>query len=367
MRKLLVLIFLLLIINEPIFSQNFNGILRTSFVVQTWAVETINNSISESTLPIEIIYQLRENLTIQFNHSPAVSQFGGVNMSGLSDTWIRTTYGFKDNRTLFSVGLGIPTGKTELKASELKLDSLLSLNAFKFRVPVFGQGLTLSAGLMYAYPINETFTVGAGINYVFRGKYKYSKLLTNEYNPGDQVGINLGFDYLILPNLRSNFDLIVSYYTADKLNNTKMFRSAPKFCTKLAMQYQITSGYLWMRAYYSAKGRNEAWNDQALVLQPQDKNYNIKLRELEIGAKIGLLEMLSIVLNGELRSYVENDVKQGWVDILGAGFGYELQMSERFAFSMGVKFFYGDGNLMNITPTPNFSGFELQLGTQWKF
>lgn len=367
MRKLLVLIFLLLSINGPILSQTFNGILRTGFVIQIWSVETINDPISESTLPIEVIYPIRENLTIQFNNSPAVSRFGGINMSGLSDTWIRTTYGFKNNRTLVSVGFGIPTGKTELNATELNLSGLLSQNAFKFRVPVFGQGLTLSAGVMYAYPINETFTVGGGINYVFRGQYKYSKLQTNEYNPGDQAGANLGFDYLILPNLRSNFDLIISYYTADKLNNTKMFVSGAKFSTKLALQYRITSGYLWMKAYYSAKGRNEAWNDQTLVLKPQDKNYNIKLRELEIGAKIGLLEILSIFVSGEIRSYVENDVKQGWVDLLGAGFGYELQMSKRFAFSMGAKFYYGDGAFMNITPIPNFSGFELQIGTQWRF
>ena len=367
MRKLLLLIFLLLIINGSIFSQTFNGILRTSFVLQIWSLETINDPISESTLPIEVIYPIRENLTLQFNHSPATSRFGGINISGLSDTWIRTTYGFKDNRTLFSIGLGIPTGKTKLKASELKLDSLLSLNAFKFRVPVFGQGLTLSTGLMYAYPMNETFTVGAGINYVFRGKYKYSKLLITEYNPGDQVGINLGFDYLILPNLQSNFDLIISYYTADKFNDTEMFKSGAKFSTKLAMQYLLTSGYLWMRAYYSAKGKNEAWNEQVLVLKPQDKNYNIKLRELEVGAKLGLLEMLSIFLSGEVRSYVENDIKQGWVDILGAGVGYELQMSKRFSFSMGAKFYYGKGAFMNIRPIPTCSGFELQLGTQWKF
>jgi hypothetical protein len=367
MRKLLLLIFLLLIINGSIFSQTLNGIFRTSFVMQIWSIETINDPISESTLPLEVIYPVRENLTLQFNHSPAASRFGGINMSGLSDTWIRTTYGFKNNRTLVSVGLGIPTGKTELNSSELILSSLLSQNAFKFRVPVFGQGLTLSTGVMYAYPVNETIIIGTGINYVLRGKYKYIDLQTNEYDPGDQIGANFGFDYLIFPNLRSNFDLIISYYTADKFNNMEMFKSGAKFSTKLAMQYQLTSGYLWMRAYYSAKGKNEAWNDQALVLQPQDKNYNIKLRELEIGAKLGLLETLSIFLSGEIRSYVGNDIKQGWVDIFGAGVGYELQMSKRFSFSMGAKFYLGEGAFMNITPIPTCSGFELQLGTQWKF
>ncbi|UCE08466.1 MAG: hypothetical protein JSW07_10765, partial [bacterium] len=219
----------------------------------------------------------------------------------------------------------------------------------------------------YAYPINDNITVGGGINYVFRGQYKYSKFLKNKFDPGDQIGANFGFDYLILPNLRSNFDLILAYYTADKLGNTKIFVSGPKFSTKLGLQYQTTFGYLWMRAYYSAKARNETWNNQTLVLEPQDKNYNITMRELEVGTKIGILEMLSILLSAEVRSYAENDVKQGWADILGGGLGYELQMSERFATSMGAKFFFGKGAFMNITPIPTFSGFELQLITQWKF
>jgi len=363
MRKVWILIFILVIFCGEIFSQTYDRILQTGFVYQVWSIENINNPISETTFPIEVIYPIQENLTLQFNHSPAASRFGSNNLSGLSDTWIRSTYAFSNNQALVSVGLGLPTGKAELNTSEMNVSALLSQNAFKFRVPVFGQGLTVSAGVMYAYPINEKVTLGAGINYVFRGKYKYSKFLPDKYDPGDQIGANLGFDYLIIPRLRSNVDLIFSYYTADKLNNTKMFLSGLKLSTKFGVQYQVSAGYLWMRAYYRKKAKNETWDGQALV--PDDKNYNITQRELEVGAKFVLTEILSIIASGEIRSYIENDIKQGWVDLLGGGVGYELQVSERFAIAMGIKLFLGDGEFMNMIP--NFSGFELHLGTQWKF
>lgn len=363
MKKAWILIFILFIYCGQLSGQTQGGILRTGFVFQVWSIETLNKPISEITLPIEVVYSLRENLNIQFNHSPAVSHFGSNSLSGLSDTWIRSTYAFSNKRALVSLGVGLPTGHTNLDTSEMSVSALLSQNAFKFRVPVFGQGLTFSAGIMYAYPLNDKVTFGGGLNYVYRGKFKYSKLISDRYDPGDQIGANLGFDYLILPRLRANMDIIISYYTADKLNNTKMFVSGLKFSTKLGMQYQTSFGYLWMRAYYRAKAKNETWNGQALV--PDDKNYNTTIRELEAGSKIALSEILSILASGEIRSYIENDVQQGWVDIIGGGVGYELQMSKKLVINMGVKLFLGDGEFMNTIP--NYSGFELNIGTQWKF
>ncbi len=367
MRRFPISLFIFLMIHGQLLSETPNGFIRTGFVVQMWSVETIKDAVSENTYPIEIMYPIRENLTVQLNHSPAVSRFGDINMSGLSDTWIRSTYAFQDRRALVSVGVGLPTGKTELNDTEASLSSFLCQNAFKFRLPVFGQGLTVSAGIMYAYPLNEKMTIGAGINYVLRGSYKYSKHQKDTYNPGDQIGANLGVDYLMLPKLRTNLDFVLSYYTADKMANEEMFVSGPKFSLKAGLQYQANFGYLWMRSYYSTKSKNETWNDQALVLEPDDKNYNITLREFEVGTKIGLLEMLSLLVSGELRSYVENEAKQGWADIFGLGLGYEFQPTERFAISMGAKFFFGDGNFLNIAPVPDLSGFELQMGTQYKF
>ena len=363
MKRFSILIFMLLIFCGKILSQTHNGILRTGFVTQIWSLETLENPISESTFPIDIIYPVQENLNIQLSHSPAMSRFGSINLSGLSDTWIRSTYAFSNNRALVSAGLGLPTGKTRLNASEMNLSTLLSLNAFKFRMPVFGQGFTMSAGIMYAYPVNEKMTIGVGANYVFRGEYRYSQLLTNKYDPGDQIGVNMGFDYLIIPNLHSNFDFIFNYYTPDKLDNTKMFASGAKFITKVGLQYQLTSGYLWMRAYHGSKAKNETWDGQALV--PDDKNYKITMRELELGARIALTEIIAILASTEVRSYAENDGKQRGVDLYGVGLGYELQMLERFGISMGAKLFSGDGEFKNSTQ--NFSGFELLLGTQWKF
>ncbi|MCU0642768.1 MAG: hypothetical protein MUC94_00680 [bacterium] len=363
MRKICIIILLLFVLAEMAYPQANGGMIKTGIVLQKWTIDGVQDPISEGTFPIELIYPVRENFNLQVSHSPALSRFGSSNLSGLSDTWVRSTYSLPDNRTMLSVGVGLPTGKTDLNNSEMGITALLSQNAFKFRLPVFGQGLTISAGAMYAYPVNDQLTFGTGINYVFRGNYKFSQSQADKFNPGDQIGLNAGLDYLITPKLRTNIDFILNYYTADKLGSTEIFASGPKLTAKAGFQYQVPFGLLWLRSFYRYKAKNESWDGQSLV--PESKNTNITQREIELGGKIPLSDILMLMINGEIRSYVENEVGDGWVDLAGLGFGYELLISEKFALSMAFKVFFGDGNFNNVNPT--MTGTEFHIGTQWNF
>lgn len=363
MKKICIIILLLFTTVEVVYSQTQGGILKTGIVIQKWTIDGVNDPISEGTFPVEFIYPIRDNLNLQVSHSPALSRFGNSNISGLSDTWIRSSYSLPDNRTMFSVGVGLPTGKTELTNSEMIVTSLLSQNAFKFRLPVFGQGMTISAGAMYAYPVNDQLTLGTGVNYVFRGNYKITQGQGTKFNPGDQIGLNAGMDYIITPKMRTNIDVILNYYTADKMGSTEVFSSGPKLTAKAGFQYQVPFGLLWTRVSYRHKAKNESWDGQALV--PESKNTNITQREIDLGGKIPLSDILMIMVNGEIRSYVENEVGDGWVDLAGFGFGYELQLSEKFALSMAFKVFFGDGDFNNLNPS--LTGTEFHIGTQWNF
>ena len=220
---ILYIIFLILFVPKLCFCQGEKGSVKTSFVLQQWDIEKIDDKINEVTFPIEVNYLVQDNLNIQINHFPAMSTFGSNNMSGLSDTWIRTAYSFANDKAMASIGIGIPTGKTELDSEEIVLSRLLSEQAFKFQLPVFGQGMTVSGGIMYAHPFNDDFTIGAGLNYVFRNSYKFSTSNQVEYNPGEQFGINIGFDYQIIENLRSNVDIVLNYYSTDKIDNKEIF------------------------------------------------------------------------------------------------------------------------------------------------
>lgn len=363
MQKYFWLILILIMIPGIISANPEGGKFSTGFVFQKWTIENFADPVSEGTFPVELIYPVMDNFHVQVSHFPALSRYGEASMTGLSDTWIRTSYTMMDNQLAFSFGAGIPTGKTELDSSEIIITQLISQNSFKFRLPVFGQGLTLSGGVMYALPVNDNFSLGFGASYVFRGKYKFSKLASFDYDPGDQIGGNIGFDYLVTPQLSTSLDFVYSYYFTDKLDNTEIFSSGPNMTVKLSSLYTANFGNVWLNAFYRLKSKNETWDGQALV--PEAKNSNVTLRELELGTRLRLTDILFIKFQTEVRSYVENEYNQGWIDIFGGGIGYELMLSRNFAVSMGIKLYFGDGEFFGTNPT--ISGNEFQFGTQWTF
>ena len=363
MRRLILII--IFILPGIIFSQEETGVIRTSIVLQRWDIEDIDDSISEGTMPIEITYPVLENMTIQLNHFPAFSKFGEANMAGISDTWIRGAYSFTDYNLMMSFGIGLPTGKTELDSTELILARLLSEQSFKFQLPVYGQGLTLSGGVLYAYSFNDYLSVGAGFNFVYRGKYKYSEQLASTYDPGEQLGINVGLDYFINENLKINGDFVYNYYMSDKLNNKEIFMSGPRFMTKIGFRYQQDQNTYWLEVLYQAKAKNEIYSllDEKLIPEPQ--NSNITIRELNLGGKFSLTDNFYLSVIGEVRSYVENEYRHGWADLGGGGFVGEYSVTDNLAIFSGTKIFFGDGEIYGYNP--KLQGFEFYLGSQWKF
>lgn len=372
MRKLFIFTIMLLLLNGISWSQTTGGSVRTSLVLQYWSIETFDDLISEATVPIQVIYPVRENLNLQINHFPALSQFGTASMAGVSDTWIRTTYSFANDNAMASFGIGIPTGKTELDSMETILAKMLSQQSFKFQLPVYGTGLTLSGGGMYAYPVNDKFTVGGGVNFVYRGKYdyKYFPFYIKNYDPGDQIGLNLGLDYMINESFRSTADFVYNYYTADKADGEKIFASGPRIMIKLGGQYQSGDNIYWLSAIYQTKGKNQIMDMVTDKMEAEENNSNIIIRELHLGGKFMLNESASVSVIGEVRSYVENELHHDWVDLAGGGFIGEYMISETLSVFTGIKMYFGDGYFYHPDPAkinPTFSGLDFQLGSQWNF
>jgi len=365
MRKVLLLLLGIVIFPIISFSQSDNGYVRTTMVLQLWNIEHLSDAISQGTMPIELVYPLRDNLQLQVNHSPAMSKFGDISMTGLSDTWIKANYSFADGNAIASIGLGLPTGKTKLDSSQLILAKFLSWQSFQFLLPVYGQGLTLSGGAMYAYPFTDKLTVGVGANFVYRGKYSYSDQFSARLDPGEQIGVNLGVDYMILENLQGSFDFVFNYYTADKLDDIEIFASGPRFLGKLAFQYQRGDQLYWLQAFYQAKAKNLIYDFLDEKLKPEPKNSNITIREMHVGAKFKVAQKVSLSVIGEVRSYVENEYLHGWTDLGGGGVVGEYQFSDQLSLFSGVKLFFGDGQILGANPT--YQGYEFMFGSKWAF
>jgi len=363
-------IFIILFIPVVCYSQNilkesnYKSIyVRTGIVFQNWKIDGVDNRVAEASFPFFLNLPVRNNANLQISHTPAISRYSEIELSGLSDTWIRGNYQLFSNRLLLSAGVGLPTGKTELNESESVLSSMLSQNVFKFRLPVFGQGLTFSTGCAYAYPINKKIVLGIGGNYVMRGEYKFLEDMESSFNPGDQVGMNLGYSHDLTNSMRLNVDFMVTHYFKDQMNDKEIFGAGQKFGSTVGFLYKGLKRIFYVEGRFRKSGRNETWNGIALITE--SKNSNIIQMEMDAVYRIHLSDLLSIDLLFEGRSYIENEYNIGQADIVGGGLGNTIRFNSNFQLYMAFKILTGDAYYANNVPM--YNGSEFTINSIYRF
>ena len=363
MKRFMSLIILLLtfLIVYPYETRAFGkgGIIKTGIVMQNWRIEADSERIAELSIPINVIFPVNEKIHIQLYNSPALARFGDFEIGGLSDTWIRGTYILIDGKMMVSGGIGLPTGKTGLTGDEASLSALLSRNVFKFQLPVFGQGFTLSTGVIYAHSFNDKFAIGSGLNFVYQGKYKYMEY---DFDPGEQMGMNVGFDYKPFATLKLDMDFLYTFYMRDKLNNTEFFGAAAKLGFKFGLVYGTEKRVLNIEGRYRHSGKNDTWDGTTLITEP--KNSNVKQMELETFYHIGFSQMFSLDILFDSRLYTENEYGVGQANIYGVGIKNNIQLTPNIEVSILFRQFSGDAYV--IADIQSCSGKDFQIGTTIK-
>lgn len=329
--------------------------IHTSVVLQSWKIDGMDDDISEGTLPIEILIPINHKFNLQVSHSPAISRIDTIRLVGLSDTWLRSTYSFYDDKLMVSGGIGLPTGKRDLSQDETMLATLLGNNVFKFQLPVFGQGFTASGGIMYAHPISERFVIGGGANFVLQGKYKYLKY---DFDPGEQIGLNLGFDYNHSPAAKFNFDFLYNYYMKDRIEKVE-HRVTPQIGAKARFIYNDNKKVIFIAGSLRLKGKSETTLGTTII--PDSTNSNITQMELTAFYRIELNEKLSFDVLFDGRSYIENEYRIGQADIFTLGLRNNIQLRPNIHLNISLKQSFGDGYFSE--KIVKFSGREFQIGS----
>lgn len=362
------LIFLLLIFNTLGYTQkkysdvyNNKPIIRTSVIYQSWKLDKIDSTINETSIPIEIIVPIRENINLQIYNSPAFSSFGKYELSGISDTWIKGVYSFYNKKMMVSCGIGLPTGKAELNGNNAEMASVLSQNIFKFRMPVLGQGLSGSIGYGVAHALSQKVAIGVGFNYIFQGEYKF---LDYNFNPGNQFGMNFGLDYSITPTLKVSFDVLSNFYSADKINVAK-YKSDPKISSFMNIVYSRGNNVLWIIGCLRKTSRSET--SFGTTVFPDSVNSNIVQMELEMFYRINFNQGVSMDLIFDGRSYIENEFGLGQADIFGGGIRSVIEISPNLKFNIMAKYYFGDAYFRKEGMILTTNGIELMLGTIYFF
>ncbi|MFH1941931.1 MAG: hypothetical protein ABIL68_07475 [bacterium] len=256
------------------------GTVSMGVTYQKWSREGQNHPIEETVLPMTLFYPLRERVYLNVSNSPGSAQYHGIQLSGFSDTWIRTTYVFPGEKLMANVGVGAPTGKTGLTEEEFGLSSLLSENAFRFRLPCYGQGLCVRAGLALAHPVSENTVLGVGATYIHKLAYHPLDDADIEYHPGNEASLFVGLDTRIGSAGKWNWDVVYTLYEGDRLNEDLVYGSGNKLLVSSSLLLHAGNGMIGSFLRWRQKGKNEYWIGSSL--EPESMNSNGNQLEMDV-------------------------------------------------------------------------------------
>jgi len=339
------------------FPQN-QRLVRGTIVYQSFNVEDVDDPISEFSFPIQVNWSFTPEINLQILHTPASSQFGEYKLAGMSDTYLKGNYLFLDQKALVGVGLGLPTGLTQLNDKEFYVSQLLATNALRFQLPVFGQGFTANFGVAYAHPVNPKVVFGVGFNYIVRGSYKPVKESIDDYNPGDQIGFNLGTDILISEDKKLFIDGLYHIYLPDKIRGREAFGSGDKVVINIGFLMNMDYITILVDASFRQKGKNELWT--GTKLEPEEKSTNGPQAELDgylryaVNQQLGALGFLSV------RAHGENELRYGDAAIFGIGGGIDFAFTPLIIGDLGIKAYVG--RLGGGSAAKSINGFEVLTG-----
>ena len=353
--KLSILIFVLLTVHvfaqEEIFPIPKRTYVSMGISFQMWQREKAGLPVDQLALPISILMPLGKNFDLSISHTPAFSkQYRNQTIYGLSDTWVQGDYVFWKDKAMLNLGVGLPTGKTQLDSAQFELSKQLSENIYQFQLPIYGQGLSGMIGLALAFPvITDGVVIGVGGEYLYRGSYypvKYTyggksinRTFNKKYTPGDEASGNIGVDIRIGENMKIMLDGIYTYYWRDILDGEVVYKSGSKFTGNLGFFYRFNQKYVWTHVIFRQKGKNELL--RGLYFGEEEKNSNGSQLEINIVSKIMDYQNGEIFVLGEGRFYGKNQVGTGAVVAFGMGVGANYRFNHSTVIDLQFKYTLG--------------------------
>jgi len=370
--------------NEP------NGSISTDCVYQLWQIDGDSlGSVSQVSFPVTLTLPLNSAVQLTIVHTPALSKANDIydknyrtrakhdqmKINGLSDTWVQGTYLFPNNVAMLNLGVGVPTGKTRLTNNQFDLARQLSLNLFRYQVPIYGQGFCGRAGGAASFPMGKTAVAGVGGQYLYRGKYHpisytyaYPGLVgpatpyDPEYKPGNEVTAQAGLDLLLGEKFKLMVDVEYTAYQRDMLGGKEVFKSGTRSLASVGLYRQFDQRFFMANVRYRIKGKHEFLDSLALNMQTSTRNLLGNQIEADMVFKAYAFRDGGFFIYGDLRVYDKNEYDTDGALAVGGGIGFQFPLGETVSGDFRIKFLGGN---VKSPLTRNLLGMDAGIGLKF--
>jgi hypothetical protein len=316
--------------------------------------------ISEFSVPVSFYAPLGKNSSLSFYMAQATAAGDSLKkLGGFGDPQLTLGHYFEPLRMNFSLGVNLPLGRKKLTYEEFGTLYQLSLSAFRFQTPSFGQGLNVSPGVAWAIPLNELFVVGLGASYQYRGPFQPFEVMVGKYDPGDEWVVTGGLDVRLSQNTLLTADYYTSFYQTDKLNQEAVYQAGKKQVVSVQFKYHSGFKSLWVFWRYRTREKNQVAIAGGLLpenekSQPDETElsgvYRFRPGERQL--------FITLFLDGR---FLRKTSVFDKTTLTAVGLMPEVTVSEKVKLPVSLKYINGKYGSRNIT------GFEASLGMIYEF
>ncbi len=218
---------------------------------------------------------LRDNCEARYNLISASNRLDYDNsaseLSGFSDLRLQVAHSFKKDRLLLSAGLNLPTGKQKLDSTEeARVIEFLSRDYLSLPLRRYGEGFGFNLQGGGAAKISR-FTCGMSALYYYSGTYEpYSG--GGDYNPGNTFSLNATAN-TVAGKMSYAADLVYTLTGVDKYEDTKIYKQAQQFGTRLTASYLREPYRATLGVRMLLRGRNKRYSLSTGAVDSQLKKY----------------------------------------------------------------------------------------------
>lgn len=325
-------------------------------------------TVSQQSVPISISIPVSNRMLLMAANAVGMSKADTSTLQGIADTRISLSYVLPGDKFWMTAGVSIPTGKTKLTNSELETSTKISQTALGLQIPVFGQGFNGNAGLAYATAFTRRLVFGLGASYAFKGEYEPIEAVRLKYNPGDEISVNAGIDFITYSKAaRFSLDVSGTYFLEDQLAGKKIFQSgtraiffavyslkAGEFNHQLStrIRYRLPNTYITDSTSTTYNAGMQAEGQYTLTK---------RLNEWLIGSAVGEVKYYTpdqLLISGRL-------VESGNAEIISAGPDFLFVFSDVVSPTLSIRFLFGNMTVDDVSYTIN--GFEAGVGLKVSF
>ena len=304
------------------------------------------SSLHEVSLPLTAQLRLRPNLGVRVGISQALAEGDDLEqVSGLTDMQLAFDYlvRIENVRLVFNLGLSIPTGTSQLSDGAYETAFKLSLSQYDFQVPHFGQGASVAPGIALATAITKKLVVSLGASYRFRGSFKPTSALSDEYAWGDELLLVVGGAWQLGRTLSFSADATYSQYKADKIGRVTVYEAGSRLMAQAQLYKNLRRHDLWLSLRY--RTIETSLVRAASAFRPESARAFPGLLKLAGHFRMRLSSALRATFHVEATRY-EADFAFEQTDVYGIGIAPEITLSP--AVTLPLQFKYAFGNLEGL-------------------